>query len=188
MPSGRLKALAVSQIKKIYRQMTMIDQNDLLSIQGILRSITCERFHDIWELAKAGNTAELNSEDRKLARIMLQHREEYHNQFEFADVMAEHDFIPGQETNPFLHIILHQIIENQLEQRDPIQVYQFYLSMRKKNSDHHEAIHLVSIIFVHFLFDSLKDQKPFDNTGHVNTLIKLKDKKPEKIMAAMEMD
>jgi hypothetical protein len=60
--------------------------------------------------------------------------------------------------------------------------------MRKKNSDHHEAIHLVSIIFVHFLFDSLKDQKPFDNTGHVNTLIKLKDKKPEKIMAAMEMD
>lgn len=66
-------------------------------------------------MAKAANTAELNSEDRKFAQIMLQHREEYHNQFEFADVMAEHDFIPGHETNPFLHILLHLVIENQLE-------------------------------------------------------------------------
>jgi len=45
----------------------------------ILRSITRERFHNIWESVKAGNTAELNSEEQKLAQIMLQHREEYHN-------------------------------------------------------------------------------------------------------------
>lgn len=166
----------------------MMDQDAPKYVRDILRSITRKRFHDIWESAKAGNTTELNSEEQKLAQIMLQHREEYHNQFEFADVMAEHEFIPGQETNPFLHVILHQIVENQLEQRDPIEVYQFYLSMRKKKSDHHEAVHLVSIIFVHFLFDSLKYGTPFDNENYVSTLVKLKDKKPDKIWSAMGND
>jgi len=167
----------------------MIDENAPRYVQDILRSIkTRERFHDIWELAKAGHTAELNSEEQKLARIMLEHKDDFHNKFEFADVMAEHDFIPGQETNPFLHIVLHLIIENQLEQRDPIEVYQFYLSMRKKKADQHEAIHLASRIFVHYLFDSLKYQRPFDNEGYVNSLIRMKDKKPEKIWSVMEND
>ena len=164
-----------------------MDQDAPEYVRDILRSITRERFHDIWESAKAGNTAELNSEEQKLGQIMLQHKE-YHNQFEVADVMAEHEFITGQETNPFLHIVLHQIVENQLEQRDPIEVYQFYLSLRKKESDHHETIHLVSIIFVHFLFDSLKYRTPFDNEGYVTTLVKLKDKKPDKIFSAMGND
>jgi Domain of unknown function (DUF1841) len=119
--------------------MMMTDQNDNQSVEDILKSLTRERFHGIWEAAKAGNDAELNDEDQKLARIMLQHQEEFHNQFEFADVMSGHDFDPEHETNPFLHILLHLVVENQLELRDPIEVYQFHNAMRRKKCDHHEA-------------------------------------------------
>jgi hypothetical protein len=118
----------------------MTDQNDNQSVEDILKSLTRERFHGIWEAAKAGNDAELNDEDQKLARIMLQHQEEFHNQFEFADVMSGHDFDPEHETNPFLHILLHLVVENQLELRDPIEVYQFHNAMRRKKCDHHEAV------------------------------------------------
>lgn len=167
--------------------MIMRDQKNNLSVESILRSITRERFHDIWAAAKAGKASELNGEDQKLAQIMLLHQEEYHNQFEFADVMSEHTFDPKSETNPFLHILLHLVAENQLELRDPIEVYQFYLSMRRKGKcDHHEAVHLVSSIFVHFLFETMKYKKYFDNAGYTKTLKRLESKKPEKIMSAME--
>lgn len=82
-----------------------MDQDASEYVRDILRSITRERFHDIWESAKAGNKAELNSEEQKLAQIMLQHKEEFHNQFEFADVMAKHKFIGKsksiQDHNPY---------------------------------------------------------------------------------------
>jgi hypothetical protein len=166
----------------------MTDQNDIISVEDILKILTRERFHSIWEAAKAGSTAELNDEDKKLAQIMLQHQEEFHNQLEFADVISDHDFDPEHETNPFLHILLHSVVENQLELRDPIEVYQFYLSMRQKKCDHHEAVHLVSVVFVFFLFETLKYKIPFDNAGYRNSLKRHKDKKPEKIMAAMEKE
>ncbi|HPL67827.1 MAG TPA: DUF1841 family protein [Smithellaceae bacterium] len=166
----------------------MTDQSDNQFMLDILKTLNRERIHDVWEAAKAGSVAHLDKEDQKLAQIMMQHQEEFHNQFEFADVMSGHDFDPEHETNPFLHILLHLMVEKHLELRDPIEAYQFYLSMRRKKSNHHEVVHLVSTVFVYFLFEALKYKKPFDNDGYRNTLKRLKDKKPEKIMAAMEKE
>ena len=47
----------------------MTDQYDNLSMEDILKSLTREGFHGIWEAARTGNAAELNGEDQKLARI-----------------------------------------------------------------------------------------------------------------------
>ena len=38
-------------------------------------------------------------------------------------------------------IIFHQIIENQLESREPVEAFQFYNSMKKSKISRHEAIH-----------------------------------------------
>ena len=85
----------------------MTDQNDTISVEDILKRLTRERFHGIWEAARSGNAAELEGEDQKLARIMLQHQEEFYNHLELADVMSDHDFDPEHETNPFLHNLMH---------------------------------------------------------------------------------
>ena len=90
---------------------------------------------------------------------MLQHSEEYFNQFEFADVVADREFDPETEANPFLHITLHAVIEKQLKDRDPIEAFQFYNAMIKNKCTRHEALHLLMTILLKFLFPMLKTQR-----------------------------
>lgn len=109
---------------------------------------------DLENMATAGtsrNSAHLRhftflEEERRLAELMLEHQDEYFNQFEMADVLGDHQFDPESGTDPFLHITFHTIVENQLEAKDPIEVYQFYNSMRKKKVSHHDTIHLIGAI------------------------------------------
>lgn len=165
--------------------MIMANQDDALSIQSILKSITRKGFRDIWEAAQAGNADKLKGEEQKIARIMIQHQDKYHP-FEFVDVMPEHDFAPGNEDDPFTHILVHLAVENQMEWRDPIEVYQFYRSMRRRKCDHHQAVHFVHIVFMHSLLDAMKCQTFFDYDGYRNTLKRLKDETTDNIMAYVE--
>ena len=115
---------------------------------------------------------------------MLEH-EEYHNQFEIADLLSDHDFDPEKGVNPFLHITFHILVENQLKSREPVEVYQFYNSMRKKKVGHHDSIHLVGCILIPLLFQALKQNIPFDNDFYMHQLKKFKGKNPEKIYSAL---
>jgi len=74
---------------------------------------------------------------------MLEHKDEYFNEFEMADLTYDYDYDPDTEQNPFLHIIFHVVVENQLADKDPIEVFQFYNSMRKKKYPRHDTIHLI---------------------------------------------
>ncbi|NWF56738.1 MAG: DUF1841 family protein [Syntrophaceae bacterium] len=150
-----------------------------------LRRLTAERNRLIWEVAKTGVLGGLSGEDKKLAEIMLEH-EEFHNQFEIADILSEHEYDPDNEVNPFLHVTLHVIAETQLENKDPIEVYQFYNAMRKKGSSHHDAVHLIGMVLFPFILKTLQKQKAFDLEGYRSRLKKLKYVKPEKIFASIE--
>ncbi len=138
----------------------------------------------IWEVAKTGDLSRLSGEDKKLAQIMLEH-EEFHNQFEIADVLSEHEYDPDQEVNPFLHVTLHVIAETQLENKDPIEVYQFYNAMRKKGSSRHDAVHLIGVVLFPFILKTLHENKAFDLEGYRSRLKKLKYVKPAKIFASI---
>jgi len=126
-----------------------------------LRKTNREHLHSIWKLARAGTLDSLTDEEKSIARVMLE-REEYHNQFEIADLLQDHDFDPQSEVNPFLHVVFHQVIETQLELRDPIEVFQFYNSMRQKKVSRHEAIHCIGTIFGHLLHDFFAHRAEFD--------------------------
>jgi len=149
-----------------------------------LKKLSGERHQAIWESAKKGELRVLSPEDRKMAEIMLAH-EEFHNQFEIADLLSEHEYDPEREVNPFLHVTLHALTETQLENRDPIEVFQFYNAMRKKNASHHEAMHLIGIVFTPLMFDTIRGKKPFDLEEYRSRLKKMKALKPEKIFASI---
>jgi hypothetical protein len=53
-----------NNLSEINKTIDMTDQNDNLSMEDILKSLTRERFHRIWEAANAGKTAELDGEWR----------------------------------------------------------------------------------------------------------------------------
>ncbi len=119
-----------------------------------VRKLSREHSHLLWEVAKTGDLSSLSPEDKKWAEIMLEH-EEYHNQFEIADLLSEHEYDVNTETNPFLHITLHAIAETQLANKDPIEVYQFYNA--KVYSGDTIQIIIDSLAFPAFLF---RDPKP----------------------------
>ena len=111
-----------------------------------LRRLNREHIHMIWQVAKSGDLDVLDGEERRIGEVMLEHQDEYFNQFEMADVLGDHEFDPESETDPFLHITFHTIVENQLDAREPVEAYQFYNSMRKKKVSRHDAIHLIGAI------------------------------------------
>ncbi len=54
-----------------------------------LRRLNRQKFHLIWKAAREGELETLSEEDRRIGKIMLSHSEEYFNQFEFADALAD---------------------------------------------------------------------------------------------------
>jgi len=152
-----------------------------------LKKLSRERSHLLWEIAKTGDLSTLSSEDKKLAEMMLEH-EEYHNQFEIADLLSEHEYDVDNEVNPFLHVSMHAIAETQMENRDPIEVYQFYNAMRKKKASHHEAVHLICAVLTPLIFETLQERKVFDLEKYRSQLKSYKHMKPEKIFSSLEKE
>ncbi|MDL1961753.1 MAG: DUF1841 family protein [Deltaproteobacteria bacterium] len=153
-----------------------------------LRRLNREHMRMIWEIAKTGDLDVLEAEERQIAEVMLEHQDEYFNQFEMADVLGDHQYDPESETDPFLHITFHTIVENQLQARDPIEVYQFYNSMRKKKVSRHDTIHLIGAILAPLVVSSLQGRRAFDLEQYKSLLKKAKAKKPEKIMDWLERE
>ncbi len=146
-----------------------------------LRGINRKHFHEIWEKAQSGDLQSLAEEEQRLGRIMLDHSDEYFNQFEFADALADHKYNPETDVNPFLHVHLHTIAEKQLEDRDPVEAFQFYNAMLRKKCGRHEAIHLLTAILVKFIFLILKEKKPFPLESYRKILKEYKSRNPKKI-------
>ena len=150
------------------------------------RQLNRENLHRIWRCARDETLEDLTKEEQRLGQIMIQHSDEFFNQFEFADVVADREFDPASEVNPFLHISLHAVIENQLKNRDPIEAFQFYNAMIKNKCTRHDALHLLMAILIRLLFPMLKTQSTFPLKRYCELLKKDKSLKPDKIMGLLE--
>jgi len=153
-----------------------------------LQKMTREHLHALWEVAKSGNLDGLSGEDKWLAKVMLEHQDEYFNQFEMADLTYDHEYDVDSEENPFLHISLHAAVERQLEAKDPIEVFQFYNSMRKKKVSHHDTIHYIAAILAPLMFHVMRQRKQFDLDKYKSLLRKYKNKWPGNIYESMAKD
>ena len=139
-------------------------------------------FHMLWERAKTEDYSGLDDEQRRIAEALKLHADEFHNVFEFSDVVPEREFDPEEdEVNPFLHISMHAAVQAQLEARDPIEAFQFYNAMRKKKCSHHDSLHMIAAIMAPLMFRTMKSLMPFDNNRYAALLKKYKSRNPEKI-------
>ena len=154
----------------------------------IMRRLSRQKMHDLWQRAKEKNFEDLDDEEQRIARIMVEHANEFHNQLEFADLTYDHEYDPDTESNPFMHITIHSVIEAQLDQKNPIETVQFYNAMRKKKYSRHDAIHMVGLILSCLIFDMMKYKKPFDLEIYRKLLKKYKTRNPDKFMDLLEND
>ncbi|RKY81582.1 hypothetical protein DRQ11_15260, partial [candidate division KSB1 bacterium] len=70
--------------------------------------------------------------------------QEYYNTWEFADVTAESPYDMETEENPFLHVTLHAVVENQIKQNDPPGVRIVLNQLTAKGHSQHEAVHEIA--------------------------------------------
>jgi hypothetical protein len=151
-----------------------------------MRRLSRDLMHRIWVKAKAGDLKDLSPEERRLAGIMLEHADEFHNQFEFSDLTSDHEFEPETEVHPFLHIFIHSIVETQIEEKNPIEVDQFYKANRKRGCSRHDTIHLIGAILAPVMFSVIQDKAPFDLDTYRALLRRYKSKPAEEIMGLLE--
>ena len=149
------------------------------------RTIGRGRLKNIWQQAKTGDVGNLEGEDRRYATVMLDHRDEYFDEFEAPDTRIVD---PESETDAYLHVSLHVILEAQLDQKEPVEAVQLYNALKRKKTSHHDAIHILAAVFVPFLFDVLKTGGTFDMAGYRRLLKKAKTRKPEKVWELLDRE
>ena len=141
--------------------------NDELS--QAMKAINRDQLHDLWLRAKEGEP--LEGEEAILARMMQEH-------VEYLDVWERIDEVGGDElvvngVNPVMHVSMHSIIENQLEQNTPPEVQKALDALLKRGVSRHEAIHAIAYEFNMELFPVLKHSRPFNNNAYKRRLEKI---------------
>jgi hypothetical protein len=147
-----------------------------------------DHMKEIWEKAKANELGALSEEEQQLGRIMLEHKSVLLEDLESGDLKDDGEDDSEAEVNPFVHIMIHSIVENQLEEREPIEAFQFYNAMRKRDCSHHDAIHLIGAILVPLMFSVFEADNSFDVETYCELLRKYKTRNPEKIMRLLEKE
>jgi len=141
----------------------------------IMSSSEERRIRQIWQSSQKNTLTQ--EEDKRLAKILREHKE-FHNYWESSHTRQTTKTPEG--VNPFLHVSLHLIIENQLARNNPSQVYKLYLReidkevLRHQEIDkevlRHQVIHRIAAIFSEILFASLKYRKPFNRKKYLQLL------------------
>jgi hypothetical protein len=133
------------------------------------RQANRENFHRIWEAVKEGRP--LSAEEKRFADAMQAHPE-YHNAWEFSDVVGSVNY-EVEGVNPFLHIAAHAIIEAQLEADDPPETAQALHRLQRSGIDRYQAIHHVAAEMFEVMFPVLKEGKAFDAQRYKKRLRRL---------------
>ena len=149
-----------------------------------LSPIPRSRMRSLWDQVKHHDFAEMSAKERDVALIMVDHDKAYFDVFE----QTGSDGRPASdaEVDPYVHVILHYVVEHQVENREPDESHRFYAAMRERQCTHHDAIHLTMRVFSEFVFDMIRDGVPFDDRRYAKLLTELTDLNPTQIPSLVE--
>lgn len=136
---------------------------------GQLRELSHEHVYQVWQAAKLGGQFE--GDDAQLAQAMRDHPE-YHDVWEHANEFGQEQMVV-EGINPFLHVVMHTVVENQAAQNNPPEVravLEFRMSQRRPR---HQVVHEIANEFAQILWRTLHDLQPFDNEAYRKGLDKL---------------
>jgi hypothetical protein len=135
-----------------------------------LQKFTRLQMFDIWNRMKLGEP--LEGEEKIIGELMQLHTE-FHDTWERIEELADYEYNPETDVNPFLHISIDSIIVNQVNQKSPPEVEQAYNRLRKKGLGHLDTIHEIDRAFLKELWPMLKYHKPFNNAGYIKKVQRL---------------
>lgn len=140
-----------------------------IEISDAMKALARDHLRVLWLSAKEGEP--LEGEEATLARAMKEHTE-YLDIWERLDELGKGEIVVDG-INPILHVNMHSVIENQLEQNTPPEVHKALDGLLKRGVSHHEAIHTIAYEFNMELFPMLKYARPFNNAAYKRRLEKI---------------
>ncbi len=126
---------------------------------------------NIWQ--KVQKQSLLEPMEATIADIIQLHPE-YHKLLENEEGARSRDFLPEQgETNPFLHMGMHITLREQASTDRPFGFRSIYQKLRNKLGEHN-AEHAMMECLAEALWQSQKDNLPFDDTAYLSKLRNLR--------------
>ncbi len=124
-----------------------------------LQHINREHMHELWRMRDQG-VSELSADQSRLLEAMREHPE-FYPLWERLPYLPKGEFLVG-EMNPFVHVVMHAIVENQYGASDPPEVVAALDSLVKAGFTRHRAVHAIGNVFTVELFDVLQSRSPFN--------------------------
>ncbi|HOK06122.1 MAG TPA: DUF1841 family protein [Syntrophales bacterium] len=139
----------------------------------------------IWQKVKTGEPAPVEREAEILYGILMDHQE-------FASYFEDESYLEGEgigtteKVNPFLHVAIHQMVEEQVAGENPIEAALLCEYLERIGHTRHEALHLIMTVLVHVILQGLAEGASFDGVKYVRILEKLRRTPPERIITELE--
>ncbi len=124
----------------------------------------------IWEVS-ALDQESLSKEDQLLVEIMQLHSDHY-------DLWERLDEVSNEElqrdgTNPVMHVLIHQIIENQIAGQSPPETAETLEQLLQQGLSRHEAVHKIGEVLASDMAEMMQTHRTFDNQRYVQSLRQL---------------
>jgi len=155
--------------------------------EQLQRKFFRQSVHYLWEVVKAGKLDELSDKERNMAKIILKHKE-YADHFENKDILDGREYEAGAAFNPFFHLSIHQMVEDQLASNTPTEAVSFCKAMESKGLSHHDAVHYLMMILIHVVYASTSTGEPFDLVRYKQLLNECRDIEPFEIDGFISTD
>ncbi len=107
--------------------------------------------------------------DARISHVMDLHPE-FEEIWSIGEMAAYPQEINGQIVSPFVHTVLHTIVDSQLRTEEPEFVAETFNRLLKQGMEEHEALHAIISSYADLHFSSFRQGKPFDHLDYQSRL------------------
>ena len=112
---------------------------------------------------------DLEELDARIAHVMDLHPE-FEDSWSQGEMAAYPQEINGQIVSPFVHTVLHTIVDSQLRTGQPECVEKTFKRLREQDMEEHEVLHAIIAVYADLHFSSFRQGKPFDQLDYESRL------------------
>ena len=119
-------------------------------------------------LRVAGDRSEGNNieeVDERIVHVMDLHPE-FDDVWDLGEMAIYPQEIDGKVVNPFVHTVLHVVVDKQIEDYTPEFVAETYERLKKGGAKEHEALHSIIGIYATLYFANFRKGEPFSNLDY----------------------
>ncbi len=107
--------------------------------------------------------------DERISYVMDMHPE-FEEIWLTGEMAAYPQEINGQVVSPFVHTVLHTIVDSQIRTEQPEFVLQAFNKLLEQGMEKHEVLHAIIACFADLHFSSFRQGRPFDQLDYESRL------------------